>query len=63
MSLDVDVYSTVVFGYVVPNTLPTDADEKKVYMNNAKAKNSILVGFSQNELIKAMKFKSTKDVW
>lgn len=42
MILGVDVFSTVVFGYVVPDVLPSDIDENKRYQNNAKAKNVIM---------------------
>ena len=34
-----------------------------MYGNNAKAKNSILFGLSQYELIKVMHCKSVKEVW
>lgn len=52
ISLGVDLFSTVVFGYVVPNILHLDLDENKRYQNNTKAKNAVTVALSENELIK-----------
>jgi len=63
MSLGVDVWTSVLVDYNVPDIPPTDADDKKIYGNNANAKNSILFGLSQSQLIKFMHCKSAKEVW
>ena len=42
MSLGVDVWTLVLVYYNVPNIPPTDADGKKLYGNNVKAKNVII---------------------
>lgn len=62
MSLGVDVFSIVVIGYTIPGILPLDLDGKKIFQNNAKAKNVIIATLSESELIKVMHCKSAK-VW
>ena len=47
MSLRVDVWTLVLVDYNVLDIPPTNADGKKLYGNNAKAKNFILFGLSQ----------------
>ena len=49
--------------YVVLTTPPTNANGKTVYVNNDKARNSILYGISQYKLVKFIHCKSVKDVW
>ncbi|GLJ15945.1 hypothetical protein SUGI_0263550 [Cryptomeria japonica] len=49
--------------YIVPNVPPTDPDAKKEYENNAKAKNAILSGLSDNEFVKVMHYSSAKETW
>ena len=63
MSLGVDVWNSVLVDYNVPDIPPTDADDKKIYGNNANAKNSILFGLSKSEIVNVMHCKSTKEVW
>ena len=63
MSLGVDVWSSVLVDYDVPDVPPIDVDGKKLYGNNVKAKNAILFGLSQSELVKVMHCKSAKEVW
>eukprot|EP00253_Pinus_taeda_P001846 PITA_01846 len=63
MSLGVDVWTSVLVDYNVRDIPPTDGDGKTLYGNNVKAKNSILFGLSQSELVKVMHYKSAKEVW
>ena len=63
MSFGVDFFSTVVTGYVVLDVLPSDTNKKKKYQNDAKAINAINETLSENELIKVMHCKSSKEVW
>lgn len=62
MSIGVDVWSYVLVDYDVPDVPATDAYGKKLYVNNAKAKNYILFGLSQYELVKVLHCKYSKEV-
>lgn len=59
ISLGVDVHSFILVDYDVP---PTDANGKLLYGNNVKAKNAILFGLNQFELVKVMHYKSIEKV-
>jgi len=62
MSLGVNVWSSILVDYDVPDVPPTNADGKNMYGNNDKYKNSILFGLIQSELIKVMHNKYDKQV-
>lgn len=53
-SLGFDVWMSAVNGYIMPTTPLTDLADKREYENNAKAKNAILCGLSNTELVKVM---------
>ena len=63
MSLGPEVWHSVLEGYKAPSSLPTDPDERKVYIANAKALNSITSGITDSEFTKVMNCDSTKEVW
>ena len=44
-------------------TLPTDQDERKAYIANAKAMNSITTGITDSEFTKIMHCTSAKEIW
>ena len=45
------------------STLPTDPDERKAYIPNAKALNSITSGITDSEFTKVMHCTSAKEMW
>lgn len=62
MSLGLEVWHSVLNEYIAPSTLPTDQDERKVYVENAKALNSITNGITYSEFTKVMDCNSAKGV-
>ena len=52
LSINFDVWASVVNGYKVPNTLPIDLDEKRKYETDMKAKFSILNILSKDVLLR-----------
>lgn len=54
---------SMVNGYAIPTTSPTNLDAKKENEYNAKAKNAILSGLSETEFVKVMHCKSAKETW
>ena len=48
LSINVDVWASVVNGYKVPNTLPTNPNEKRKYETDMKAKFAILNSLSKD---------------
>eukprot|EP00253_Pinus_taeda_P026066 PITA_26066 len=63
MSLGPEVWHFIQNEYQVPPTLPTDQDERKAYIANAKALNSITSEIIDFEFIKVMNCNSTKEMW
>lgn len=63
MSLGVDGHATTVSWYTILDTILINHNGKRFYQNNVKEKNDSLAGLSDNELIKVMRYKSTKNVW
>ena len=63
LSINVDVWASVVNGYKVPNTLPIDLDEKRKYETDMKAKFAILNSLSKDVFVKVMHCSSSKEVW
>ena len=47
----------------MPTTLPTNQDERKAYIANAKAMNSITSGITDSEFTKIMHCNSAKEMW
>jgi hypothetical protein len=58
-----DVWKSVVDGYTVPTTPPTDRDGKKLRENNSKAKGSILSSLVDSIFFKVMHCDNAKDLW
>eukprot|EP00253_Pinus_taeda_P032951 PITA_32951 len=63
MSLGPEVWHSVLNGYTYPSTLKTNQDERKAYIANAKALNSITSGITDSEFTKVMNCDSAKEVW
>lgn len=58
-----DICESVKSMYITSNTPPTDPTKKKLYENDTRAKNAIMCGLVENELVKIMSCKSTKEIW
>ena len=63
MSLGPEVWHSILNGYKAPNGIPTDPDERKAYISNAKALNSITSGITNSEFKKVVNCDSTKEIW
>ena len=63
MSLGPEVWCSILDGYKAPASLPNDLDERKAYIANAKALNSITSGITDSEFTKVMNCDSAKEVW
>jgi hypothetical protein len=61
-SLGVDIWYSVVNGYVIPNSAPTDPNEKKLMSCNSNTKNFILAALAPTIASKVMGCRTTKDV-
>jgi hypothetical protein len=46
MALEVDIWYSIVNGYVIPNNVPTDPNEKKLMSCNSKARHVILAALA-----------------
>ena len=53
-SLGMDVWDAVKNGYTTPVVPPTDAAGKKEFLDDAKAKNALMCGLVDSELVKVM---------
>jgi hypothetical protein len=62
-ALGVDIWYSVVNGYVIPNNAPTDPNEKKFMSCNSKAIHVILRALSPIIASKVMGCSTTKEVW
>jgi len=63
MSLGPEVWHSVLNEYPIPSTHPTDQDERKAYVANAKALNSITSGITNFEFRKVMNFNCYRHIW
>ena len=63
MSLGPEVWHFCQTEYQETSTLPTDQDERKAYIANANAMNSITSGITDFEFTKIMHCTSTKEMW
>ena len=63
MSLGPEVWHFFQNEYQTTSTLPTDHDERKAYITNAKAMNSITSGITDFEFTKIMHCTSAKEMW
>eukprot|EP00253_Pinus_taeda_P035249 PITA_35249 len=62
MSLGPEVWNDVLNGYNAPPTLSIDQDERKAYITNAKALNSITSGITDSKFTKVLNCVSAKEV-
>jgi hypothetical protein len=63
MALGVDIWYSIVNGYVIPNNAPTDPNEKKLMSCTSKAKHFILAALAPTIARKLMGCKTAKEVW
>ena len=63
MSLGPEVWHFVQNEYKTTSTLPINQDERKAYIANAKAMNSITSGITDFEFTKIMHCTSAKEMW
>ena len=61
-ALGYEIWEAIENGYTTPSTPITDAAKKKAYENNSKAKNAIMCGLVDRELVKVMNYESAKEV-
>ena len=59
-ALGFEIWEATKNGYTAPSTPITDAAKKKAYENNSKAKNSIMWGLENRELVKVMNCELVK---
>jgi hypothetical protein len=62
-SLGVDIWYSVVNGYVIPNNSPTDPMEKKLMSCNSKSRHVILGALAPKIARKVMGYNTAKEVW
>jgi hypothetical protein len=63
MELGCDVCLSLVNSYDVPEIAPSNKNAKKLYNDNSRDINEILVGLENNVFFKVMHCKSTKEIW
>jgi hypothetical protein len=63
INLGVDIWYSVVNGYVIPNNSQTDPNEKKLMSCNSKSINVILAALAPTISSKVMGCSTAKDVW
>ena len=63
MSLGPDVWALVVWGYVVPEDIPSNWEEKKQYWDHAKALNTLQSSLSKKVLAKVLTCTNAKQLW
>jgi hypothetical protein len=61
--LGVDIWYSVVNGYVIPNNAPTNPNEKNLMSCNSKARHVILEALSPTIASKMMGYNTSKEVW
>ena len=62
-SLDVRTWDVVMTKYVVPSTVPTDANDKLTYELDKKARYALLCGLTKDVFAKFVYYKSANDIW
>jgi hypothetical protein len=63
MALGVDIWYSVVNGYVILNNSPTDPNEKKLMSCNSKARHFILTALESTIASKLTGCNTSKEVW
>jgi len=62
-ALGYEIWGATKNGYTAPSITITDAADKNAYENNSKAKNAIMCGLVDNELVKVMNYELKKEIW
>jgi hypothetical protein len=62
-TLGVDIWYSVVNGYVIPNNSPIDPNEKNLMSCNSKARHVILEALAPTIASKLMGYSLAKEVW
>jgi len=62
-TLSNDIWEAVVNGYTTPSTPLTNPSNKKLFESDYKAKNAIICGMVDSELVKIMGCKFVKEMW
>jgi hypothetical protein len=62
-SLGVDIWYSVVNGYVIPNNSPTNTNEKNLMSCNSKDRHVILATLAPTVASKVMGCSTAKEVW
>jgi uncharacterized lipoprotein YehR (DUF1307 family) len=62
-ALGVDIWYSVVNGYVIPNNAPTDPNEKNLMSCNSKARHAIIAALAPTISSKVMGCSTAKEVW
>lgn len=62
-ALGYDIWDSVENGYITPSTPLIDPEDKKLFGCNSKAKNAIMCGLVESELVKIMGCKTAKEIW
>ena len=63
MFIVLDVWMSVVTGYIYPKSLPTDIEQIKQFGYNTKVVNAILDGLERTVYAKVMHFITSKEIW
>ena len=63
MALGVGVWQSVINGYDVPYSLPSDLHGRRLYDQNAKVVDSLFPRITMSEFIKVMHCRSAKQIW
>ena len=62
-TLGVDIWYSVLNGYVIPKNAPTDPNEKKLMSFNSKSRHVILGELAPTIASKVMGYNIAKEVW
>jgi hypothetical protein len=63
LALGFDVWQSVVDGYTMPTTPPTDTAGNKICNNNSRVVTAILGGLKNSTYVKVMHCKLAKEIW
>lgn len=58
-----NIWEVIEKGYTTPSIPPIDQARKKLCESDSKAKNAIMCGLVDSELVKIMGCKTTKEIW
>ena len=63
MAQGYEIWQIIEDGFIPTKTPPIDKSDKRLYVNNAKAMNTILSGLRETKFLKVMQCKSAKEIW